>query len=323
MKIVFYNLTLIVGGIEKALEILIEELSKENEIHIVYTETRILDERVIKILSKNAKVYQLTEPIECDICVWCRIYFDYYNIKNLIRAKKYISWVHSKPRELENCLLDNQDFVNDSSEFVCVSETVKNELNISKEGIVIYNSVDKNIKNLANEFEINRDTNILNLVVVSRLSKDKGFYRLYEFVKELHEKGVAFKLQIVGNGRKFEEEIRNMFKIFEAVEFVGYKQNPYPYIKNADYLLQLSDYESFCLSVTEAKILGTPCIVTNYPSSTEQVTDKVNGIILPLENKTYYEYLDDIVSNKSRYKKELEKFEYINDIETWRNILTV
>lgn len=320
-KIVFYNVTLLAGGIEKAIEALSSHLYKDYEIDIVYTDESKLDNKIVSILSKYAKVYKLTGEIECDVCIWCRLYFDYELLKSLIHAKKYIAWIHSKPRALENCLLDNTSFVNDTDEFICVSETLKNNLRISKEGKVFYNFITQNIESLATAETINRDPNILNLVVVSRLSEGKGFDRLHEFVKELDEKNIPFKLHIVGNGRKMEETIHAMFSPFNQVEFVGYKENPYPYIKNADYLLQLSDYEAFCISVTEAKSLGTPCVLTSFESSKEQVKSGFNGLIIPLEDKTYYQYIYDIIKNKEIYKNNLKGFVYEPTIEKWKEVL--
>ena len=60
-----------------------------------------------------------------------------------IEANKYIAWIHSMPRILPDCRLDDNNFVNDCSEFVCVSEAVKNNLNkievIDSENVFIQN----------------------------------------------------------------------------------------------------------------------------------------------------------------------------------------
>ena len=132
MKIVFYNETILSGGIEKCIESFIQNFSEKNEIEIVYVDDKKLDMRIVEILSKNAKVHKLQkdEIIKADVCIWCRLYMDYHNLKKQIIAKKNILWVHSKPRERENCILDDEEFINDLDEIVCVSKTVQNMLNV-------------------------------------------------------------------------------------------------------------------------------------------------------------------------------------------------
>lgn len=324
MKIIFYNKTLISGGIEKCIEILSKYIYKDYELEIVYTDDTILDNNIVNILKQYAKVYKIEDnmKIECDLCIWCYLYFDYNKLKSIINAKKYIAWIHSMPRILPNCLLDDKNFVQDSDRFICVSEAVKNNLNICKEGEVIHNFMDPNIERLAmmeNPFSKFK-SNELKLAVVSRLSSGKGFERLFLLCNSLKDNNIDFKLLIVGKGRKREIEIKKKFSIFEEVEFVGYQENPYPYIKNADYLVQLSDDESWCNSITEAKILKTPVIVTNFESAKEQIKDLENGIIVDLKENNYNYVVNKILNNKDILKENLKAFSYKNEIDKWLEV---
>ena len=326
MKIVFYNKTLISGGIEKCLELLGKEIYKNYEIDIVYTDDSILDQNIVNILKRYANVYKLEDQIiNCDICVWCYLYFDYHRLKKQIIAKKNIAWIHSMPRILPNCLLDDDGFVNDMNNFICVSEAVKNNLNIKKDGQVIYNFMDNNIISLANTFNPfeNINDNVLKLSVVSRLSSGKGFERLLLLAKSLKENNIPFCIKIIGKGRKREQEIKEWFKTYEQVEFVGYQENPYPYMKNADYLVQLSDDESWCNSITEAKLLHTPVIVTNFESSKEQIINLENGIVIGLHDTEYTKYIDLIIQNKKRLKENLKNFIHKNDVNSWKKLFEI
>ena len=326
MKIVFYNKTLVSGGIEKCIESLSKYIYKDYELEVVYTDTSKLDPNIVSILERYAKVYELKAGmcIECDLCIWCYLYFDYRKLKNIIHAREYITWIHSMPRILPDCLLDNIDFVNDCSRFICVSEAVKNHLEIDKEGEVIHNFMDENIRELGNEFNPFEgiDEDVLKLSVVSRLSNGKGFERLLNLVKSLKNNDIKFKLLIVGKGRAKEPEIRSWFEPYEEVEFVGYKDNPYPYIKNSDYLVQLSDDESWCNSITEAKILDVPVVVTNFESAYEQVKDGINGIIVDLDIVDYSLTIDRMIGDKKNLKRNLEGFEFKNEISKWNDIFS-
>lgn len=189
-KIVFYNKTLLSGGIEKCIESLSKYIYKDYDLEICYIDDSKLDMNIVNILSKYAKITKLEEDtvVDCDICIWSYLYFDYNNLKNKIKAKEYICWIHSMPRILPDCLLDNEDFVRDCNRFICVSEAVKNNLNISKEGQVIHNFMNDNLIELSNEECPIKDITSLKLCVVSRLSNGKGFERLVKLVESLERK---------------------------------------------------------------------------------------------------------------------------------------
>lgn len=323
-KIVFFNKTIISGGIEKCIETLSKQIYKKYELEVCYIDDSIVDENIVNIISQYAKITKIEDQssINCDICVWCYLYFDYHKLKNIIHAKEYICWIHSMPRILPDCLLDDKDFVNDCSKFICVSNAVKNNLNISKEGIVIHNFINDNIEKLSNESNPLKDipSNVLKLVVVSRISRAKGFERLYELVKKLEERNIPYILNIIGKGRTREQEYKELFKPYKKVTFIGYRDNPYNYVKNSDYLVQLSDDESWCNSITEAKVLNTPVVVTNFESSYEQITDGYNGIMVDLDNPNYEEVVDKMLTLKETLQKNLEGFTYLPEIDKWQSI---
>ena len=328
MKIVFYNETLLSGGIEKCIELLSKYLSKNYEIEIVYIDDSILDMNIVNLLSKYAYVHKFKkdEKIFADICVWCRIYLDWENLRKQIIAKKYFLWVHSKPRALPNCILDNSKFIDSVEKIICVSECVKKEIAIPQKTIVIHNFVDPNIKLLANEYDdpfSNLSEDCLKLCITSRLSVEKGFARTEEIVKYLINNNINFTLKIVGKGRNYESIIKSNFSKYKQVEFIGYKENPYPFIKNSDYMLVLSNYETWGNVITEAKVLGVPSIVSNFPSACEQVEDNVNGILIPLDCNDFSLYLKNLKTKSIKFKETLNSFKYINEINKWEDLLKI
>ena len=324
MKIVLFNKTIISGGIEKCIENLTKQLHGKYEFEVCYFDDSIVDQNIVNIISKYAKITKLTEgmKVKCDKCIWCYLYFDYYKYKDMIEADEYIAWIHSMPRILPDCLLDNKDFVNDCSKFICVSEAVKSNLNISKEGIVIHNFLNDNIIELSKEDNPLKDIdkNVLKLCVVSRISRAKGFERLFLLVKELEKENIPYIINIIGKGRTREQQYRELFKDYRNVIFVGYRDNPYNYVKNSDYLVQLSDDESWCNSITEAKLLRVPVVVTNFESSYEQIKDGYNGIIVDLDETNYENIVKRMLNEKDRLKENLKNFNYIPEIDKWIEI---
>lgn len=326
MKIVFYNETLISGGIEKCLELLSEYLKLDHEIEIVYKDDTNLDLNIVNILSKHAYVHKLNKNdiVNADICIYCRIYLDTQILPKQIIAKKYFLWVHSKPRALVNCVLDNLDFMNTIEKIICVSEEVKSKVSFPEKSIVIHNFINSDIQELAVEI-VNPlsyiPDNIMKLVIVSRISFEKGFDRVEKIVKCLIKNNINFSLNIIGKGRKAEPIIRKNLSKYNQVHFLGYMDNPYPYIKASDYLLLLSDYETWGNVISEAKVLGVPCMVADFPSAKEQIENEKNGIIIPLECDDYTHYVQKLVKMKDIFKQNLNGFKYINEINKWKDIL--
>ena len=294
MKIVLFNKTLISGGIEKCIENLTKQLKNDYEFEVCYFDDSIVDQNIVDIISQYAKVTKLTDgmKIKCDKCVWCYLYFDYYKYKNMIEASEYIAWA------------------------------VKSGLNIKKEGMVIHNFLNDNLIELSKEDNplVDIPSNTLKLCVVSRISSGKGFERLLLLVKELEKESIPYIVNIVGKGRKREIEYRKLFEDYKKVIFVGYRDNPYNYVKNSDYLVQLSDDESWCNSITEAKVLDVPVLVTNFKSSYEQIKDGYNGIMVDLAEKDYSKVVKRLLEEKDTLKENLRSYKYRPEIEEWKEI---
>lgn len=326
MKIVFYNETLMSGGIEKCIETLIEELSSTHSIEIVYTDDKKLDPKIVSALGKKAYVHKLNpeDTVIADVCIWCRLYMDFDTLRKQIIATRNFLWVHSRPRERKNCILDDKEFLSFIDKIICVSDTVKNQLLVDTSTMVIHNFLPHNIKELSKEKieeDVFDDSEKLKLVTVSRLSKGKGFERVFKFVEMLRTNNINFEYVVIGKGRAEEIRIKNMFQDIEEVKFIGYRENPYPYIKRADYLVQLSDFETWGNVITEAKCLNIPVIVTNFEAAYEQVIDDYNGIIIDLNETDYKKYLTRIINNNSRYRTNLKDFNYENEISKWDELL--
>jgi glycosyltransferase involved in cell wall biosynthesis len=124
-----------------------------------------------------------------------------------------------------------------------------------------------------------------NIVSVGRLSFVKGFDLAVEALRILHDKGLTeIKWWIVGYGG-FESELKELIaqnNLEDSFILLGKKINPYPYIKACDLYVQPSRYEGKAVTVTEAKILGKPILITNYPTADSQIKDEIDGVICEL-----------------------------------------
>lgn len=98
------------------------------------------------------------------------------------------------------------------------------------------------------------------LIAIGTLKKSKGYMRLLRIIKRLKDEGYKIHLYVLGIGplkNEMQEYIwDNEFE--NIVTLLGYKVNPYKYIKNCDLFVCASFAEGFSTAVTEALIVGTP-----------------------------------------------------------------
>lgn len=156
-------------------------------------------------------------------------------------------------------------------------------------------------------------TKALLLVSATRLTWEKGQSRMIELADELNAAGIPF-VWIYFTYQKIGPDYPNFIHMKPTLNIAEY-------IKAADYLVQLSDYEAFCYSLVESLEMGTPVITTPISVLPEiGVEDGVNGYVVPLK----------IRGSGYDYKKFIERplkgtftYEYDNEslIAEWKELI--
>lgn len=185
---------------------------------------------------------------------------------------------------------------------------------------VIYNYINKEniIKKAEEKNNIVFNKDMINFVTVARLVEQKGIDRLIEIHSRLIENGLKHNFYIIGDGPEKEklEILIKKHKIEETFKLLGEKENPYPYIKNADYFCLLSRFEGYGMVLEEAKILDKPIIITDT-AAREAVEKYENARIFENTEDSIYRGLENIIlyNNKRKLRND-NKLEYDN-----RNII--
>lgn len=336
-KILFYYKLFFSGGTEHSILKLIKKLYEKFDIIVAYDEEESTDD-VLKEIVKFAKVVNLNkvDNIAVDKCIICshprQECFAKFGKK--VIAKHYYYWGHILLFETYPDLSFPEDLKNEIEKYICVSECVKRdivlkypELESKCEVVDNYLDVEEIIKKSNMPIEFNVDKKRLNLITVARISKDKGFGRMKMLCDALEQKKIEYDWYILGTAFKKEvlKEIQEGFKNNRNVHFLGYKDNVYPYIKNMDYLVLLTDREACCLVISEALILGKPCIVSNFYGVEKQINDKINGIILDMDNLngSYEQRVDDIILLNDILRKNIRQIDYSREkiINYWEELL--
>ena len=176
------------------------------------------------------------------------------------------------------------------------------EKEMEKKEAVIYNYIDKNriLKLSERKIEENAiENNIVSVITVARLVKQKAIDRLIKVHKKLLNDGINYKIYVIGDGpekENLQKLIKNL-KVEKSFILMGKKDNPYPYIKKSDFFVLLSDFEGYGMAIEEAKILNKNIIITNTAAK-EAVNGYSKKLVLDNTENAIYDGLKKVLQKK-------------------------
>lgn len=144
------------------------------------------------------------------------------------------------------------------------------------------------------------------LIAVGRLEQNKNFSLIIKAVFELKCCGIRCNLLLLGIGEQMEELrlLSEFLDIQDSVYFLGYKQNPMPYINHADIFCLSSLSEGFPTVICEAMALGKPFVTTPVSGSADELSaGGLCGLVATWEPKDYAEKIATLLNDKSLYSR--------------------
>lgn len=208
---------------------------------------------------------------------------------------KKIAWLHTDMKEnhwSEIAYTNDSDEIRAYKNFdkiVGVSNNVAQSINKLFPSIssadIIYNPIDElDIirKSQQMPLDINPKRDVVSLVSVGRLVEQKGYDRLIPIISSIIKKGYNIDLTIVGEGneRPKLQKLIDDNQLNDHIKLLGHRDNPYPYMTNADAFICSSRTEGFSTVVTEALILGLPVVTTDCAGMRELLGEESEyGII--------------------------------------------
>lgn len=260
------------------------------------------------------------------------------------KETKLIAWIHTEFSNINfatKVFKTKKEAIKCYEKFdktICVASTVRENFTSLFPSVknvdVLYNTVESNvILDMANEpiEDIIFSKDKINIVSVGKLIKVKGFDRLIKISKKLIEKSFPVHFYLVGKG----EEKPNLERLIEENNvkenwtFIGFKTNPYKYVKNADLYVCSSYKEGFSTAVTEALIVGTPVVSTNCSGAKELLGENNEyGIVTENNENALLKGLEEMLLNKgllAKYAKKAKergkKFNVDKTVEAVENML--
>ena len=171
----------------------------------------------------------------------------------------------------------------------------------------------KKIKKLANE----KCENVfkkkkLKLISIGRLAKQKDFMTLIKAIKNCQRQNV--QLIIIGKGSEEFKLKRFVIEnnLSEKIKFLGYKKNPFKYVKQADIFILTSKFEGSPNVLVEAQYLKKYIISTNCPTGPKEILNngKYGSLVRVGDHKSIAKILQNYIYSKP-IKKEI-KHGYLN-----------
>lgn len=338
-KIAIFQNNLSVGGIQKSLINLLEQLDKtqyEIDLYLFenqkFFEVQIPEKVNIIMQKKSCKLskfiyFNLYKKIKKNIYKGKQydvaIDFDSYQFDTAfgalsVNAKKRVIWIHNdveikiknevKYRILHHFFKSKYKYFD---EFVAVSGGIVEPFRrVNKTGDKIihvipnYINTKEIIEKSKEKSDLILDDKKYNIVSVGRICHQKGFDILVNNMKEIIDKRKDIHLYIIGDGpdRGKIENLINEKKLKENITLLGNKKNPFKYIKDMDGFVLTSRYEGQGMVILEAMCLGLDIFITK---NLEKYNENIYG---------YEDIVEPIVNAKRKNKEINELKEYNSNI---------
>lgn len=346
IDLIIFHQNMVIGGVEKVTLNLLKNLDRKKfriKLVLVNNEGELLsdipkDIEVIFLLDKKIKksnifskyLNYIYEIIKIKIKIKKVLsenkgLFLIMNSRNLrlnLCLKSYknkkIGWIHGNILNDKGTILEkiNYKLFKEYNIIYNVSKEGKEDFDkkfkyLKEKSKYIYNSFDINeIKQKSNEpFDKIREKYI---IAVGRLMEfEKGYDILIESIRLLKKEGINKKLYILGDGvdrEKIQKKIIE-FNLKENIQIMGFEDNPYKWMRNAELLILSSRGEGLPTVLIEALICKVPIISTDCKCGPKEIlANGKYGVLVPVGDvDTLKDEIKKIISNKELQNQMREK----------------
>lgn len=234
---------------------------------------------------------------------------------------RIISHIHKNDPEMKKISIKSISYLLVSTHFykiVCVSNSIIKEFIFKKfitnKFLILHNYVDREkIIKLANATTLNQK---YDLYFLGRLVKEKNPLMFIEIIKELNCPHI--KSLMIGDGPLYKmcQNTIKKYGLTQNIKMIGFKSNPYPYIKASKIGILPSIYEGFGLAAIEGIILDK--IVLNSGVGGLAEIFKRNKEYICNSKKDYLDFIKNYNKNTNLKVVDINKY---CDIKLWKQIL--
>lgn len=319
-KLLFILPWFVMGGIERSFVPMYNALA----FHGHDVDICIYRQSPANILPEHASIILPAEAMEREYEV--AVSYSHYVPPNVwapyIQAERKIQWVHTNATI--DLLHGRWDDIEHVDHVIVVSQEglesfIKEFPNFKTRTELVYNIIPNEvIRTLAQQDPQGFfPHDMMNVVTVARIAKQKALDRALIVHKKLLEEGYSFRWYVIGHGEERHdlEKLVHTYKMKDWFILLGEKENPFPYVMQADIFALPSLFEGFGIVVTEAKILGRPILVTDFSGAKEQILSHENGLVVENNECAIYNGLKFLLTHpeeREKYSEALKNFSYDN-----------
>ena len=237
-------------------------------------------------------------------------------------SKKKLNWVQVDYKE-SNYSSNHMGLVKDALSHIDMNIACSNNVvNSYKEifGVekicVIHNLMDdKRIYDLSLQTPtITPKEDKINLICVARFHHQKGLDRLIKAYAKVKE---YYHLVIIGDGELREElyKLARDLEVYDDIEWLGMRTNPYCDIRVSDLFVLPSLYEGYPTITIESLISDTPVLALEVAGVKEQILKDEYGWVLDNNLESLVNKLEELKDKKQlllEYKQKLLDYKYDN-----------
>ena len=178
---------------------------------------------------------------------------------------------------------------------------------------VIYNYINPQnvIEGAEEKISDNINTGTVSFLTVARLTTQKAIDRIIRVHKKLIDNNFMHEFYVIGDGPEREklEKLIQELNVQNTFHLLGKKENPYPYMKQAQFFCLLSEFEGYGMVIEEAKILNKPIIITDT-AAREAVQNYENSIIVNNNEEGIYAEIKEVLQKKIKsFSNKQEKYD--------------
>jgi glycosyltransferase involved in cell wall biosynthesis len=121
------------------------------------------------------------------------------------------------------------------------------------------------------------------LVAVGRLAKQKAYPNLLRALRLVRDQ-IPARLLVLGDGeeRRALESLAAELELGDAVDFLGYVANPFPYMREAAAFVLASDWETMGFVLVEAERVGAAIVATDVEFGPNEIIEaERSGLLVP------------------------------------------
>ncbi len=228
-------------------------------------------------------------------------------VDECVIAPKKIAWLHFDSKTIDLDSNYNNQFYQKMDRIVCVSKSLMENFSLMNPSLsakmeYCYNFINYDSMKAKSEMEqtVPYPENRFICFCACRLTAEKALVRAIQALSDTFKKHRDVMWFIAGDGveRSNVEMAIEENGLNGRIVLLGNQSNPYPYMRHADLLLNVSYHEAAPMVYFESKALGVPVFTTKNSSSDELLQNGIDSFICENSDEGIRELFSYLMENR-------------------------